>query len=180
MEIDRYYRYIPKRINFKIVKQLRRFVSKVFDLTHFNRSPKIYGASPFSSPRYQYRKNCQNYHQFTHRSISHRRSVLTVLEIKLSVAETPWMILDPMIVLRFSDFFTGRNVTRKSHDLQTGVYGKCNVRYLVAKEDNRTNVKKIVDFSACDNKLGQQWSNTPPFTCPSNYQVRCAQTRNGT
>lgn len=105
-------------MNFKIIKQLRRFVSKVFDLTHFDRSPKIYGASPFSSPRYQYQKNCQNYHQFakTHRSISHRRSVLTVLEIKLSVTETLWMILDPMFVLRFSDFFTGRNVISRFTD----------------------------------------------------------------
>uniref|UniRef100_A0A2S2QLT4 Vitellogenin-6 n=1 Tax=Sipha flava TaxID=143950 RepID=A0A2S2QLT4_9HEMI len=53
---------------------------------------------------------------------------------------------------------------------ETGVYGRCNVQYLVTKENNSTNVKKIVNFSACNNKLGQQWSNTPAFTCPSNYQ----------
>ncbi|XP_050428218.1 uncharacterized protein LOC126838118 [Adelges cooleyi] len=53
---------------------------------------------------------------------------------------------------------------------ETGVHGKCGVQYLVTKENNVTNVKKIVNFSACDNKLGQQWGNTPPFTCPSNYQ----------
>ncbi|KAL5242146.1 hypothetical protein ACI65C_009556 [Semiaphis heraclei] len=53
---------------------------------------------------------------------------------------------------------------------ETGVYGKCNVQYLVTKENNNTNVKKIINFSACDNKLGQQWSNTPAFTCPSSYQ----------
>ncbi|VVC32657.1 Hypothetical protein CINCED_3A003228 [Cinara cedri] len=54
---------------------------------------------------------------------------------------------------------------------ETGVYGKCDVQYLVTKDQkNNTNVKKIINFSACDNKLGQQWSNTPAFTCPSNYQ----------
>lgn len=64
------------------------------------------------------------------------------------------------------------NISNLKLKLQAGVYGKCKVQYLVTKENNNTNVKKIINFSACDNKLGQQWSNTPAFTCPSSYQVR--------
>ncbi|CAI6359639.1 unnamed protein product [Macrosiphum euphorbiae] len=53
---------------------------------------------------------------------------------------------------------------------ETGVYGKCNVQYLVTKANNNTNVKKIINFSTCDSKLGQQRSNKPTPTCPSRYQ----------
>ncbi|XP_050534022.1 uncharacterized protein LOC126901548 isoform X2 [Daktulosphaira vitifoliae] len=53
---------------------------------------------------------------------------------------------------------------------ETGIFGKCSAQYIINKDNNKTNVEKIINFSACNGKLGQQWSNTPPFTCPSNYQ----------